>query len=201
MASKVAICNQALAALGVGDQIANVDTERSAEARACRLFYEDTLKEVLRDFAWSFATHSVVLALIESDPNDEWAYSYRYPTDCLMARRILSGQRSDTRHTRVPYKVIADDAGGVLYTDQQDAELEYTFFNDDTQRFTPDFTTAFVNLLSVRIAPMVTAGDPFGLQEKNIRLYNYQIAKAKANAANEEQTDEEPEPETISGRE
>lgn len=201
MASKVAICNMALGALGVGDQIANLTTERSAEARACRIFYEETLKETLRDYAWPFATKIETLALVEEDPNDEWAYSYRYPTDCVMARRILSGQRQDSRETRVPNKIIKDAEGQLILTDEDDAELEYTAFFDEPQHYPPDFIAALAYLLAVRIAPMVTGGDPFGLQEKNIKLYNYEIAKAKANAANEEQPEAEAEAETVRGRE
>lgn len=199
MASKVAICNMALGALGVGDEIASID-ERSAEARACRIFYDETLKEVLRDHAWPFATKIVALALVEEAPSDEWGYAYRYPTDCVMMRRILSGQRLDTRATRVPNRIIADDAGQLILTDAAEAELEYTMIISDSQRLPPDFTAAFAYLLAVRIAPKVTGGDPFGLQEKNIKLYNFEIAKAKASAANEEQPDIESDAETISGR-
>ena len=199
MASKVAICNMALAALGVGDQIASIE-ERSAEARACRLFYEETLKEVLRDAPWPFAKKTQVLALVESDPNDEWAYSYRYPVDCMMAHRIPSGNRTDTRDSRVPSGITTDESGLLIYSDQKDASLEYTFLADDPQRYPPDFNAALAYLLAVRIAPLVTAGDPFGLQDKNLKLYNYQVGKAKGNAANEEQPDVEPDPETIRGR-
>lgn len=201
MASKVGICNMALAALGVADQIANLDTERSAEARACRLFYEETVKETLRDQAWPFATKIVTLALVAMDPNTEWKYSYRYPTDCEMFRRILSGQRNDTRDSRVPNRIIADDEGQVILTDEQNAQAEYTFLASDPQRYPPDFAAAVSYLLAVRIAPMVTAGDPFGLQQKNITLYIQAIAKAKSNAANEEQPEVEPDPETIRCRE
>lgn len=200
MASKVAICNMALGAVGVGDQIANLDTERSAEARACRLFYEDTLKELLRLFPWPFAKKTAALALVEEDPNDEWAYSYRYPVDCVMPRRILSGVRTDTRATRVPTSIDSDDSGQLILCDRAEAELEYTRFVDNPQVFPGDFVSAFAYLLAIRIAPLVTAGDPFGIMQKAQRLHDMYLLKAQANAANEEQPDVEPDPETISGR-
>jgi hypothetical protein len=75
----VDICNLALSHVGVSTEIANLDTERSKEAQACRRFYEPTREEVLRAFAWPFATRFVDLQLVEEEPNDEWAYSYRYP--------------------------------------------------------------------------------------------------------------------------
>ena len=200
MSSKVDICNMALAALGVGDQIVNIDSERSAEARACRMFYLPTLKEVLREGYWPFATKIDDLALIEEDPNDEWGFSYRYPIDCVMFKRIVSGQRTDTRATRVPTKIVADESGQIIYCDTDEAEAEYTFLADNPEVYPADFVAALAYLLAVRIAPLVTAGDPFGLQAKSARLYMAQIDKSRATAANEEQADVEPDPETISGR-
>ncbi len=194
MASKVTLCNMAIAALGAGDLIVAL-TERSAEARACSLFYEETLKEVLRDFSWPFATKVATLSLVEENPSDEWAYAYRYPVDCVKARRILSGLRNDTRATRVPTRLYADDAGNLIYADQPDAQLEYTMLSSDPSRYPADFNAAFSFLLAVRIAPLVTGGDAFDIMPKVQKLYELQILKAKANAANEEQPDVEPESE------
>src|SRR5665648_440114 len=97
MSSATEICNMALGHLASGKEIANLETERSAEAIACRRFFDSARDAVLRDFSWPFATKIKALSLIEEDPNSEWAYSYRYPTDCLNFRRILSGTRTDTR--------------------------------------------------------------------------------------------------------
>lgn len=198
MASKVTICNMAIAALGVGDLIVNVDTERSAEARACKLFYPEVVKEVLRDAPWTFATKTVDLSLIEENPTDEWAYSYTYPVDCVMARRIPSGLRTDTRKTRVPFRIQEGDASSIIYTDLPSAQLEYTRLVDDPSRFPSDMAAAVAYLLGVRIAPMVTGGDAFGIIQKVQALYDRQILKAKSNAANEEQPDVEGESEVES---
>src|SRR5688572_11149621 len=111
MASETEIANLALSHLGVGKEIANLETERSQEAVACRRFYDTARDATLRDFSWPFATKIAVLGLIEADPNDEWDYSYRYPSDCLQLRRILSGVRNDTRDSRVPFKLAHDDSG------------------------------------------------------------------------------------------
>lgn len=201
MASKVEICNQALSILGVAKEIANIETERSAEASACRRFYPTTLDEVLRDFAWPFATKIAAMGLVEADPTTEWAFSYRYPSDCLMFKRAVGVDRTDTPDTRVPVKIISDDAGLLILCDLADMEGEYTFRADDPLRYPPDFVSALALLLATKIAPRVTAGDPFGLGMKALNLYAFAISKARANAANEEQRDYPSDAEIIRARE
>src|SRR3990172_6032289 len=131
MASEVDICNMALSHLGNSKEIAILATEKSEEAAACRRFYETARDTVLRDFAWPFATRILSLGLVEEDPNDEWAYAYRYPTDCLLLRRLLSGLRHDNRQSRAPYRVARDDDGLVIYTDLAEAQMEYTVRETD----------------------------------------------------------------------
>ena len=199
--SVTAICNMALSHLGVGTEIADLETESGEEAAACRRFYVVARDAVLRDFPWPFATKMATLALIETDPNDEWAYSYRYPTDSLSVRRIISGVRNDTRQSRVPYKIGQDSSGLLIYTDTEDAEMEYTVRMTDPSRYPPDFTTALSFLLASYIAPRLTAGDPFKMGNRAVEFYNVSIEKAQALAENEEQPEEAPDSEFIRGRE
>ena len=157
MASSTDICNKAISHLGIGKEIANLETERTAEALACRRFFSDVIEEVLRDYAWPFATKFSDLELVEEDPTSEWSYSYRYPSDCLEFRRILSGTRSDTPDTRIPYRVGQDSQGRLIYTDQDSAEGEYTVRVTEAGRFTADFVSAASLLLASYIAPRLTA--------------------------------------------
>ncbi len=199
--STTAIANLAISHLGIGKEIANLDTERSAEAQACRRFYETAREITLRDFAWPFATKINELGLVEEDPNDEWAFSYRYPTDCLTVRRILSGIRNDNRQSRVPYRVTRDSSGLLIYTDMEDAELEYTIDETDVSRFPADFVMALSFLLATYTAPRLTGGDPFKLGPRAMELYQLELSKARATAANEEQAEELPDAEMIRVRE
>lgn len=201
MASNTEICNIALSHVGVGKSIANLDTEQSQEAVVCRVFFETVRDAVLRDFAWPFASRTVAVGLIEEDPNDEWDYSYRYPTDCLSIRRVLSGVRNDTHQSRVPYKIAQDDDGRLIYCDTEDAEIEYTVRAEDPELYSPDFVMALSFRLAFYIAPRLTGGDPFGLGSRALKMYEYEISKAKASAANEEQYDNLPESEFIRTRE
>lgn len=200
MASKTEICNLALSHLGVSKEIANLDTERSAEASACRRFYETARDAALRDFPWPFATVMQPLGLIEEDPNTEWAFSYQYPVNCMKIRRILSGSRNDDRQSRVPYKIARGSSGAVIFTDAEDAEIEYTFKETDAGRYQPDFIMALSLRLAAYIAPRITAGDPTKLGDRALSLYRFELSKAEATSVNEEQDDELPESEFIRGR-
>lgn len=201
MSSNVEICNLALSHLGVGTEISDLTTERSAEALACRRYFDHVRDLVFRAFPWTFATKTVALALVEEDPNEEWGFSYRYPSDCLMFRRIQSGIRTDTNDTRVPLKIGRDDAGKLIFTDKAEAIAEYTVLEEDPERYPPDFVSAFSFLLASHIAPRMTGGDPFKRGEQAMANYKGAIEEAKSNAANEEQPDREPESEFIRGRE
>lgn len=192
MATKTEIANLALSHLGVGKEISNLDTDSSSEGSVCRRFYDTCLEATLRDFPWPFATKIAALGLVEEDPNDEWGYSYRYPSDCLKLRRILSGLRTDTNDTRSPYKVSRDSAGLLIFSDQEDAELEYTLLNLDPEQYPADFVLALSFRMAHYIAPTVTSGDPFGLGQRAMQMYEYEISRAARTGINEEQPDIEP---------
>lgn len=195
MTSKTAISNQAISHLGNAVEIGNVETENSAEAGACRRFYDDAVEATLRDAPWPFATRFDTLGLVEEDPTDEWEYAYRYPSDCVNLRRIQSGLRRDTRQSRVEYKLGSDDNGQLIYTDLADAKVEFTARVTDPAFFPVDFRLALSFRLAMYIAPRITGGDPYNLQSRCESAYKMEIAKAWAAAAMEEQPPEEPDSE------
>jgi len=199
--SKTEICNLALSHLGIGTEISNVDTEQSTDAATMRRFYEIAKDECFRDFNWPFATKFATLALVEEDPTEEWGFSYRYPSDCLRLRRILSGVRNDNRQSRVPYKIGQDDSGLLIYTDMEDAEIEYTKMSDDPSLYPSDFTMALSYKLAFYVAPRLAKGDPFGLGQKSAQNYMLYMNKAANNALNEQQDEEDPQAEYIRSRE
>lgn len=186
MPSKVEIVNLALSHLGIGKEIANLETEKSEEANTSRLFYDIVISKVLEEFAWPFATKITALALVETEPNTEWFYSYRYPTDCHMMRRILSGLRDDTEESAAPYRIVSDDSGLLIWTDEEDAQAEYTVKVTNPQFFSASFTLAASYLLAGMMAPRLTKGDQFQLGDKTLKLYEYMLGQARANAANEQ---------------
>lgn len=200
MASKTEICNIAISHLGIGKEIQNFDTEQSDEATACRRYFDTCVDAVLSDFDWPFATKEAVLNLISADPTTEWDFSYRYPTDCLRVRRIKSGMRQDTQDSRLPYRILQDAAGKVIYTDKENAEAEYTVRVEDPSYFTAEFTLALSFRLAAYLAPRLTGGDPFKMKEEMIRQYFYELGKAKERSFNEETPDKMPDSDFITYR-
>lgn len=183
--SSTDICNMALSHLGVSKEISSMN-EQSKEAEACRRFYDVTREAVLKDHNWPFTTRYFTLQLIEENPNSEWKYSYRYPINALFIRKILSGFRVDTETTKIPYAISQDDAGFIILTDQQNAEVSYTINQTSEAFFSSDLAIAFSFRLAHYIAPRITGGDPFKLGDKALSKYNMELQKAASNAFNEE---------------
>lgn len=200
MASNTEILNLALGHLASGKEVGNMETEKSNEARIGRRFYDIALDVLVKEHSWGFLTKITTLALVESEPNTEWGYSYRKPSDCESMRRILSGIRNDSRETRVPYKTAQDSSGILIFTDEDDAQLEYTIKATNPQLFTADFTLTFSYLLASLIAPNLTGGDQFGLGAKASGNYGVALSVSIANDINEQQVEELPESEFIRER-
>lgn len=200
MSSTTQIANMALSHLGIGKEISNLDSERSNEALTCRRFYDNARDKTLEDFNWPFACKFETLALVGSDPTTEWKYSYRYPTDCLKVRRIPSGIRNDNRQSRVPFKIVQDDAGHLIYTDMVNAQIEFTAVSNDPEQYPANFVLAFSYLLASLIAPRITGGDNFQVGEKADAKYKALIVFAMATNINEEQEEEVPDSEFIRAR-
>lgn len=193
MASTINIYNMALGHIGSAATIADIN-ESSAEARACRTFYDTCKNACLRDFRLPFSAAFQALAMVEEDPTTEWAFSYNYPNNCLFIRRIFSGIRNDTNDSRVPYIVGQDSNGQLLiYTDAEQAEIEFTAKSDNPVIYPPDFVLGLSYRLASYIAPLITKGDPFKLGDKSFQLYQYHMGRAVSSAGNEEQRDQQPE--------
>jgi len=180
--SVVQICNLAINRCGSSAVIESL-TEESTEATLCNSLYEAMRDLVLRDFPWPFARKAADLGLVEEDPDDDWAYSYRYPSDCIRARRILDGNRTPTVR-KISYGLGSDDNGRLILTDQADAVLEYTRRVTDPQQFDP----AFASALAWRIAQEIAAPLARSETQRKIAMEGYknEVAQARADALNEE---------------
>jgi len=189
--SKTEIANKAIRHLGQGVTIEDLDTSTDAEAKAVREYYDTSLDAVLSDFPWHFATVFIELGLVEEDPTSEWAFSYQKPSDCVMARRIFSGNRNDTRQSRVSFRVARGTSGDVIFTDMEDACLEYTKRETDVARYPADFVLALSYKLAELIAPSIRGANTATVAQMR-QLYELEIRKAQARAAREDQPDEEP---------
>lgn len=203
MLSTTEIANVALSHLGIGKEIDDV-TERSQEASAFRRYFKLAVANVLRDFAWPFATKYVPLGLVtEFTPTDksEYRFAYRKPADAVTIRKIGSGIRRDTSDTMVPFTESMDDDGLLILTDLREARVEYTAYNDNPAYWPDDFTMALTYMLAYLMAPRLTAGDPFKRGDACQSNYFYRLSIARANALNEMQVGPDLESSFIMARE
>lgn len=200
MASKTEICNLALSHLGTAKPIANLETDKGNEANACRRFFDIAIKTTLSDFAWPFATRFEALPLVGENPNKEWNYSYRYPVDCLDARRILSGIRNDTEDSRIVFKIAKDANGKLIYTDEALVVLEYTEYVQDPSFYSDDFTLASSFRLAYYMVSLLSKGDPFKIRADMFQSYVNEVGQARKRALSEEQPDKAPTPSLIRAR-
>ncbi len=197
MASVVQICNMALTRIGQSQLIASLE-EQSLAAELCTLHYADARDNVLRDFDWPFAEARVFLSDIGSPPVN-WSYRYRYPTDCLKARRIaIPGNENPTADQRTPYNVVYANGGRAIITNQESAELIYTIRVEDTTYFDP----IFVSALAWRLASELAIGLQVRPENFNAaqQQYMFVLSQAQAIALAERQQAPLPESEFITAR-
>lgn len=148
MTTKTEICNYALGHIGK-PTVTNIDTENSTEAKYCRRFWDMARQAVLRDHNWNFATKRRTLALLTHEL-DDFAYVYRYPTDCLKAQSIVNP--AGKQQPPIKFKVMQIDGVTVIATDQAEAVLEYTV--DETNPAV--FDSQFIDGLAWRLAVYIS---------------------------------------------
>jgi hypothetical protein len=193
--TKIEICNMALAHIGHGNIIANIN-ENSREAKACNRFYDIARLELIRNYFWKFSLRTQALSLVSENPTSEYGYAYRYPSDCLRALRILSGVRNDINQTRVVYRIF----GNLIYTDRINAEMEYVADEQEAGNFPIDFAIALSYKLAIYILRLIASGDPARLKPQLEQDYMMSIRSAQANNWNEQQADPEPDVDLIQVR-
>jgi hypothetical protein len=138
-----AICNLALAK--VGDiAILSLD-DPTPEARFCKLFYEQTINELLRLHQWNWATTFARLSQTTPSPDIAWQYAYLLPVDY---GRIITFNAFSSAMPRPTYQL----GTGVLYTDESVAEISYVREITNSDEFDPMFVELIALKVGARLA-------------------------------------------------
>lgn len=189
--SKSLICNMALGHCGVVARIEDVDNEFSNEAIVCKLYF-DHITEVLHETcAWPFATRREELADLGTPP-DDWAYRYKYPTDCKLAQKIVNpAARTPGTDRKIPFEVIdLDDAyGKAILTDQPDAILQFNRLTTDVTLWSSSFVQAHSMGMAAHIAM------PLRVDTNIVRYVGAQFSNWLAEAVNLKQRERQDDPE------
>jgi hypothetical protein len=178
--SKTAICNLALGIIGNNREITDLEGDRSAQATACRVHYDIALDTTIRAHQWPFAKRTATLATIASYESDVWKYAYRVPSDFLYAVAI---NRTESNPNGERYETGGDSSGGVLYSNAEDAALDYIANVTTPGIYPPDFVDALSAQLAVRICPPLSAVE--SLRQAAMAMFNSKITQAMACAGNE----------------
>lgn len=178
--SQAAICNLALGHLGNTRLIADLESEQSTQAKACRTHYDLALEVTLKAHRWPFAQRIASLAQLADFESDVWRYAYRLPTDYLKAHVI---NRSDGYPAGDRFEIGGDASGGVLYTHAAEAVLDYTARVTQPGLYPADFVEALSYQLAIRIAQPLAAEESLRQVAKN--GYRDAITEAMTTAGNE----------------
>jgi hypothetical protein len=140
-ADQLDISNRAIGRIAAAP-IADID-EDSLEARECRRFYPSVISNMLESPQdWSFARQRVLLAEVDNDRPDEWAYAYHLPSNCASPIRVIPDLEGLGLSLPIPlsndpyFEVWANAAlagiesvyvidDNVIYTNETNATLEY----------------------------------------------------------------------------
>lgn len=180
--TKVDTWNMALGHLGNSNRVV-LDTDTTTAAKACALFWDTVIDDVLRAVAWPFALKIVALAGKAAAPNIEWLFSYTYPADAITIRRVVDSLvRLRADKSTLPFRRTA----ALVFTDQDNALAEYTVRITDPSLWPADFAYAVSLLLAYRIAPTVAGGSQWKMADRALAQYKEKIQEAAANASAEE---------------
>jgi hypothetical protein len=178
----VSVANMALDRIGIGQPIDDLAAD-SDEARVCNRWYEKCRDKVLALGVFPVTRRVIALGLVEENPDDgeKWAYSYRYPIDCLRVLRIFNGLRVDT--VPVEWEMGSDDTGRLIFTDEEDAKVEYLHLFSDTGEWNDLLCDAVAGLLASEIA--IPLGRGADMANRGAALFTEAKASALAAAQRE----------------
>jgi hypothetical protein len=148
---EVTLCNMALGKIGIGQRVQDLSPDSGDVESTLSFWYPIVRDRLMEAFDWKQISKQFTLNLVATDPNDDWAFSYRMPVGCLVARRVVSGLGT-AEPDPVPYDLGQDDQGILIYTDAEDAVLEGTFVQIDPSRYSSLFADALAWMLAAEIA-------------------------------------------------
>lgn len=162
------ICNMALAAFAA-EPITSIDQDCKT-ARVCKLFYQQTVDRVLRQFPFSCSIQRKQLAKSADVPL--WGFAYAYPMPSNPASLKLLDVRSSV-NDKPSYRL---EAGSIL-TDEEDCYIKYVGKMMDPTGFDSLLVKAITQALAVEIVIPITASDSMLGTLK--QLYDEAIAEAR----------------------
>lgn len=143
--SKVTIVNKALTYLGA-NRITSL-TDDTLEAKSASNMYEDSLRSILSECGWKFATKRVLLNKLDEEPawqENGMANYFQLPSDCVEIFGVMNEEAVWEREAK---KIIAN---------QSEFGIKYVYFCDDTTLYPSYFIDAFAIKLAADMCYEIT---------------------------------------------
>ena len=170
MPSKTEILNKALTLIGAAT-ITSIDDD-SNNAKILRKVYDISLRSILGECKWNFATKRALLSVSADDL--AWYDSgetivYAKPADII---RVFGTNTAGAKWR---------EEGDYIISDSSELGIRYVYFHDDPTKYPSLFIDAFVDKLASDIAYMIVNSGSLG--EAYLNKYE-KISLPKATAAN-----------------
>lgn len=140
--TNVSIANRALTLLSASRITAL--TQASEEARKVNAIFEDTRDALLSEHNWNFAVKERAVSLLSTAPIlDDWSFCYQIPSDCIRVIRMSNDESFTIK-------------GTAIYSNSDDARIEYVSRETDPTKFSRGFIKAFASRLAADLAFGIT---------------------------------------------
>ena len=154
--TETAAANNALGHIGQPASIADLATDTSAAARACRQYFGSARDEALRLKDWNFAAAWATPAAIAGAAEGPLKTRYVLPADCIKVRSV-DGLAADAWAVETTKVDGADQT--VLVTNAEAPLVSYTRRVENVALWDPLMLAGFELLLAAKLAPKI-ARDP-----------------------------------------
>ncbi len=138
--SKVSIINKALTLLGA-NRITSL-SDNTIEAKTANAVYDQSLRSILSETCWSFATKRTLLNRLEETPEVGNGYYFQRPSDCI---EIFEATANCWR-----------PEGEKIWALDPELGVRYTYFNDDDTFYSPKFVDALACRLAADMSYDIT---------------------------------------------
>jgi hypothetical protein len=157
------ICNEAISDLPA-HPIVDIEDTTQKEARECARHLPGVVSDLIDAHPFQFVRRRVALAAVTNDRDAEWAYAYALPggwaSNVKLVRNYSSTATPEVVVTPMLYwgdislsmpVIDYDLADGVLYTNLEEAILEYSTDALEPNKWPPLFAQAVIRTLASRI--------------------------------------------------
>ena len=178
--TKEKIFNITLSALLLAKEVAQIDTDKSNEVRILKLHWDIALESTLKDLNLDSLSTPITLELIEELDGSlsQWRYVYKYPANCALLRRIVSGFTVDNSQTLINKRVGIHLGQKVIFCNEEQAVAECVPLDLPLSALSGMATQAVALKLGILACPLITGKGAKGLREELKK--DYVMAKMEA---------------------